>query len=132
VSAKVLIIDDDEVARELLSSTLEEAGHEVYELPTAIGATREIFRKAIDAVVIDVMMPDINGDKLAKVLRANSRGKHLAIVLVSSRPKSELNELARSAGADAVVSKNMIRVELGNVVAQACEARLPRSDSLPA
>jgi DNA-binding response OmpR family regulator len=120
---RVLIIDDDDVARELLASTLEDAGHEVFELPSAIGATREIYRNAIDAVVVDVMMPDINGDKLAKVLRQNSRGARLVIILVSSRPAAELEQLANSAGADAVLTKSKVRMELGTLLASACEHR---------
>lgn len=120
---RVLVIDDDDVARELLSSTLEAAGHEVYELPSAIGATREIYQKSIDAVVLDVMMPDINGDKLAKLLRQNARGKRLAIVLVSSRPASELEALAARASADAVLSKSRVRKELSEVVARSCANR---------
>ncbi len=120
---RILVIDDDEIARELISSVLEETGHDVFELPSAIGATREIFKNAIDAVVLDVMMPDINGDKLARLLRQNSRGKNLAIVLVSSRPVSELRALAASASADAVVEKARIRTQLGEAVARATETR---------
>ncbi len=124
---RVLVIDDDDVARELLASTLEDAGHEVFELPSAIGATREIFHRSIDAVVVDVMMPDINGDKLAKVLRQNSRGKHLAIVLVSSRPAAELEALASSASADAVLPKSRVRAELGSLLMRTCESRTRRA-----
>lgn len=120
---RVLVIDDDDVARELLVGTLEKAGHLVFPLPSAIGATREIFQHAIDAVVIDVMMPDINGDKLARVLRQNSRGKRLAIVLVSSRPLDELRALAVSAQADAMLPKSAIRAQLGETVTRACEQR---------
>jgi CheY-like chemotaxis protein len=120
---RVLVIDDDDIARELLASTLEASGHEVFALATAIGATREIFQNAIDAVVLDVMMPNINGDKLARLLRQNSRGKALAIVLVSSRPMEELRALAVSAQADAVLPKSAIRAELGETVTRACEHR---------
>lgn len=120
---RVLVIDDDDVAREMLASTLEDAGHEVYELPSAIGATREIFQREIDAIVLDVMMPDINGDKLSKVLRQNSRGKHLTIVLVSSRPAAELQALAVSAGADAVLSKGRVRAELNELLTSTCQSR---------
>jgi DNA-binding response OmpR family regulator len=120
---RILVIDDDDIARELLASTLEEQGHDVFELPSAIGASREIYRNGIDAVVLDVMMPDINGDKLARLLRNNTRGKNLAIVLVSSRPVEELQILASLATADAVVAKERIRIDLGRAVNRACEAR---------
>jgi CheY-like chemotaxis protein len=120
---RILVIDDDDIARELISSVLDDGGHDVFELPSAIGATREIFKNAIDVVVLDVMMPDINGDKLARLLRQNSRGKNLAIILVSSRPVSELRALAASASADAVVEKAKIRTQLADAIGRAAEAR---------
>lgn len=118
---RILIIDDDDVARELLSSTLKKGGHEVFELATAIGATRAIFQYDIDAVVVDVMLPDISGDKLARVLRNNPRGSSLGIVLVSSRPIDELRALATVAQADGVLPKSDIRSMLNSTVLQACK-----------
>lgn len=120
---KVLVIDDDEIARELLVSTLEGAGHQVFELPSAIGATRVIYAEGVDAVVVDVMLPDISGDKLARVLRQNAKGPCLAIVLVSSQSTEELQILAASVKADAVVTKRDIRARLVSAVARAHELR---------
>lgn len=116
---KILVIDDDDIARELVASTLRHAGHEVLELPSAIGATKVIYHSEVDAVVLDVMLPDLDGDKLARLLRQNSRGKHLAIVLMSSRPTEELELLAYAASADAVVNKREIRQRLVSVVTHA-------------
>ena len=121
---RILIIDDDDVARELLSGTLKHANHQVFELATAIGATRAIFEHDIDAVVVDVNLPDISGDKLARVLRQNPRGSSLGIVLVSSRPIEELRALAMVAQADAVLSKSDIRTRLEAAVTQACQRRV--------
>lgn len=120
---KILVIDDDDIARELLVSTLEHAGHQVFELPSAIGATRVIYAEQVDAVVVDVMLPDISGDKLARVLRQNAKGKNLAIVLVSSQPTDELQLLAASVSADAVVTKREVRSQLSRTVTRAHEAR---------
>jgi DNA-binding response OmpR family regulator len=121
---RILIIDDDDIARELLCSTLKRNGHEIYELATAIGATRAIFQYNIDAVVVDVNLPDISGDKLARVLRQNPRGQSLAIVLVSSRPIEELRALALVAQADGVVPKSNIRGGLETAITQACQRRM--------
>jgi DNA-binding response OmpR family regulator len=121
---RILIIDDDDIVRELLCSTLKRLGHAVYELATAIGATRVIFENAIDAVVVDVNLPDISGDKLARVLRKNSRGAALGIVLVSSLPLDELRALALVAQADSVLSKSNIRAGLEPAVMQACQRRV--------
>lgn len=120
---RVLVIDDDGVARELMASTLVSAGHVVSELPSAIGATREIYRHCVDVVVIDVVMPDISGDKLARLLRGHSRGKELGIVLVSSRSEAELDALALAAEADGVLTKSQISQKLNTVVSRAWERR---------
>jgi CheY-like chemotaxis protein len=122
-AARILVIDDDDIARELLSQTLVGAGYTVFSLPSAIGATREIFQNAIDVVVVDVMLPDIDGDKLARVLRQNSRGRSLGIILVSSRPVEELRALASAAQADMVLPKSQIRASLADMVAKTLETR---------
>ena len=112
---RVLVIDDDDIARELLCSTLRAAGHETFELPSSIGATRCIHEQKVDAVVLDVMLPTVHGDKLARMFRQSSGGEQLAIVLVSSRPKPELRDLATLAQADDVVTKS--EIQRGLVVA---------------
>src|SRR5262245_5709361 len=92
--SRVLLIDDDDIAREYLASLMRDAGHEVFELPSPIGATRTILSEGIEAVVLDVFMPDMDGDKSAKMLRENSRLSALAIVLVSSSEPEKLREIA--------------------------------------
>lgn len=116
---RVLVIDDDDVAREMLCDALRDAGHHVHDLPSAIGATRAMIDRHIEAVVLDVMMPSINGDKLARLLRQASKGKQLTIILVSSRPVNELNDLAQAAQADAVVSKAAVRKDLAQTLKRA-------------
>jgi DNA-binding response OmpR family regulator len=112
---RILVIDDDDIAREQLCSTLRAAGHETFELQSSIGATRCIHEQRVDAVVLDVMLPTVNGDKLARMFRQSSVGEQLGIVLVSSRPKPELRQLATMAQADDVVSKS--EIQRGLVVA---------------
>jgi DNA-binding response OmpR family regulator len=120
---KILVIDDDDIARELLCSTLNAAGHETFELQSSIGATRCIYEQRVDAVVIDVMMPTINGDKLARVFRNNAHGEQLGIVLVSSRSRAELESLTALAQADEIVSKADVRRGLVAAVERAVERR---------
>jgi DNA-binding response OmpR family regulator len=120
---RILVVDDDDMARELLTSTLEQAGHTVFELSSALGAPRVVFERAIDAVVLDVMLPDFSGDKLTRVLRQNAQGRSLAIVLTSSRPVAELHALAIAVDADGAVPKSEIRTRLDLAVAHAVRCR---------
>lgn len=120
---KVLVIDDDEISREALCEELRASGIQTVDLPSPIGATRLLRTERIDAVVIDIMMPAIRGDRLAKLLRGNPKFSTLGVVLVSGDTSVRLRELADSVGADAVVSKKGIRGHLGRAVVSAARAR---------
>jgi CheY-like chemotaxis protein len=109
---RALVIDDDEIARELVVSILRDGGYETFELSSPIGATQMLSREKIELLVLDIMMPGLSGDKLAKMLRANPRLGRIGIVLVSSCNLAELQEIAASVRADAVVLKPEIRLKL--------------------
>jgi CheY-like chemotaxis protein len=126
---KALVIDDDDIVRELMISLLREHGHMTFELPSPIGATRMLLREQIDVVILDVMMPGLSGDKLAKMLRSNPRLKRTAIVLVSSCNIGQLKELAERVDADAIVPKNETRKRLVDEVNRAVWARALKNET---
>lgn len=127
---RVLVIDDDEVVREVMCELLHAKGCEVFDSGSPIGVTRLISQHVIDVVVLDIMMPDISGDKLAKLLRSNPKLMKLKIVLVSSAQCDRLDQIATEVEADAVVSKTNIRAELASVVMSTHHRRMP-SKSIP-
>lgn len=120
---RVLVIDDDEIARELLGSELKQAGFEVLSLPSPIGASRMIQEHDVRAVVLDVVMPAMSGDRLVTLLRNNPRFSNLALVLVSGQGMPELHRLAALVGADGVVNKKDIRKALVDSVLSALRTR---------
>ena len=95
---------------------LRDAGCTVFDAGSPIGVTRAIVENQIDVIVLDVMMPDISGDKLAKLLRNNPRLHQLSIVLVSGADVTRLSQIAADVKADSVVHKSDIHRELSNVV----------------
>src|SRR5215471_16916261 len=113
---KVLVVDDDATARERLSSELTQAGFEALSLPSPIGVTRFVQEQNIDVVIIDVLMPSLRGDRLAKLLRGNPKFAKLVVVLVSGESDLELQQLSSAVGADAVISKGGIRGNLAGTV----------------
>lgn len=125
--SRVLLIDDDDVAREFLASLLKDAGLEVIELPSPIGATRTILSEHIEVLVMDVFMPQMDGDKSAKMLRENPRLESLAIVLISSCDPRQLEEIATRVKADAIVPKEHAREDLVAAVNRLLRRPRPRS-----
>jgi CheY-like chemotaxis protein len=112
----VLVIDDHDVAREIMTRLLTSAGHRVHAQSTPIGATRTIVRENISVVVVDVEMPALRGDKLVALFRSNPRFAKLGLILVSSAPEIELVQLGRDVGADAVVPKIHLEANLVRTV----------------
>jgi two-component system chemotaxis sensor kinase CheA len=115
----VLVIDDDEVQREFVTSVLSAAGFDASGCAPAVGITNHVIKENIRVAVIDVMMPTIRGDRLAKLLRSRPALSGIGIVLISSLPDEEFAELTADSGADAYVSKANIRTELATAVARA-------------
>jgi CheY-like chemotaxis protein len=102
---RVLVIDDQDVARDYMTRLLEDAGYNVASQSSPLGVTRQVIREGITVVIIDVEMPALRGDKLVRLFRQNRRLANLGLVLVSSKDQEELAALGRAAGADAVVTK---------------------------
>ena len=119
----VLIIDDSEIAREVMKSTLLRHGHRVTALPSPIGVTRTVLRESIDVVVVDVNLPTINGDRLAVLFRKQARLDRVGLVLVSSLEPDVLERLGEESAADATVPKSEVSEKLAHAVQHAYDAR---------
>lgn len=122
----VLVIDDSDIARAEMMRVLEQSGFKVMGLASPIGATRTILENNVRAVVIDIMMPGMRGDRLAALFRGNPRLRDLGVVLVSGASAAELLSLSVESGANAVVSKSNLH-ELPPAVRKS----LRRRDSVP-
>lgn len=120
---RVLVIDDSPAARAKMVDVLEPAGFAVFELASAIGATRILMRNDIAAVVADVSMPGLSGDKLVGVLRQNPRLRDLAIVIVSGTHEEHLKDIQLSREVDATLSKREIDAKLASTVQRALLGR---------
>jgi CheY-like chemotaxis protein len=109
---KILVIDDSETARLTMKRMLEAGGYRVLTLPSAIGASRLIQRETVNAVVVDVTMPGLPGDKLVEMLRKNARTRELVILVVSGCEPDELEAIRARCGADEAVLKREIGAAL--------------------
>lgn len=119
----ILVIDDDNIARSLVRELLAPSWR-VIELGSPIGATRTASAEQVDVVLLDVLMPNLRGDMVAKLFRNNARLRHVGVILISGCAVQELEGMGADCGADAVLSKGNLRHELIPTVARVCsEAR---------
>ncbi len=113
---KILLLDDSAITLEMEQAVLEERGYEV-----AVASNLIEFQAALDAfqpevILTDLMMPDISGKDIVRVLKQDFHTERIPIVLFSSKTDEELVEIAEQAGADGYLSKSHGIEKLGDMV----------------
>src|SRR5437660_551557 len=109
--ARLLIVDDEELNRELLQGMVECLGHE----SELAGDGREAlarFSPAIDLVLLDVMMPGMDGLEVARRIRTDPEYGDLPIVMVTALADKADRLRAVEAGANDFITKPVDRTEL--------------------
>lgn len=100
---QILIVDDDAEIRSLLADYLQRNGFRVFSLPDGRGLWREIEERAIDLVVLDLMMPGTDGLSLCRTLR--ERKSRLPVLMLSARGEDVDRIMGLETGADDYLPK---------------------------
>jgi PleD family two-component response regulator len=103
---RVLVIDDDAIVLEVMRERLEAAGYEVMVREHALGTVQVVREEHPDIVVLDIMMPALNGERIATLLKGSVRTKDVGIILHSSKSEAELAPLITETGALGAISKS--------------------------
>jgi len=109
---RILLVDDEPDVTELLKYKLEQEGYqcEVMNDPLSfVGRTRE-FRP--DLIVLDIMMPELNGLQLCRIVRADPSMKDTPIIFLTARGEAEDRVKGLETGGDDYVSKPFNSKEL--------------------
>jgi len=102
----ILIVDDSSLVLAMARDALEEAGFTVLTALNGIEANKYIFAKnRPDLIILDVMLPLLDGNKKAKLLREKDFSRNIPIVLLSSKTDEEMRHLTIDAGADGYIRK---------------------------
>lgn len=110
--ATVLVVDDDESNLKLLQAILAAEGHIVRSAASGEEALVSVADQAPDLILLDVMMPDIDGFEVTRQLKADSRTRSIPIVLITALEDRESRLKGLDAGAAEFLSKPVERAEL--------------------
>ena len=86
---RVLLAEDDRALRRFLEVVLERAGYEVIPASDGLEAMKVALSTAIDIVVTDAMMPNLNGHELCRFLRNSQTLSHVPVILLSALEQKE-------------------------------------------
>ena len=109
---KILVIDDLPENVFILQDRLVQEGYEVITAYDGNGGIEKAYSELPDLILLDVMMPDISGFEVCKILVNDERTKHIPIILVTARAGAEDTKEGLEAGAFDYIKKPFNRVEL--------------------
>jgi CheY-like chemotaxis protein len=110
--ARILVIDDDASLLQMMSLMLKRAGHDPI-LATNGQEGINIARGDQPALaIVDVMMPELNGYEVCRILREDSATAHIPLLVLTALSQPEQREMASEAGADDFVTKPVTRDDL--------------------
>ena len=107
MAKKILIIEDDPIALELIEYTLQQEGYETLTALNGVEGLAKARDEKPDLVVLDVMLPGLDGFEVCHRLRAESETARLPILMLSAKAREVDIDTGCRMGADIYLAKPM-------------------------
>ncbi|WLV24662.1 response regulator [Aciduricibacillus chroicocephali] len=107
----ILIADDEEILRMLITDTIEDFGYVVDEAEDGVAALQKLETGNYDLVILDYMMPQMTGIEVLEKLSAERKEK-LEVLMLTAKTQEKDKEKMRAAGAGHMMSKPFSPIEL--------------------
>lgn len=105
MGARILIVDDDAANRDIIRTRLEAAGYEVAEAANGEEGVKSAAAWPPDLVIMDVMMPKVDGRLACRILKSDPRTNSIPVVMLTARSQ-QMDELRGwESGADEYLTK---------------------------
>ncbi len=121
----ILVAEDDPCIRRVAELSLKRAGFQVCCVKDGLEAVEAFEQGRYDLLLIDGMMPRMDGIEATRRLRADPRFAQLPIILLSARSHQDDEEAARQAGATGYIVKPFDALTLADKIREICAAITP-------
>jgi two-component system alkaline phosphatase synthesis response regulator PhoP len=101
----ILVVDDEQDIRDLLAYNLKQEGFSVLLSPNGRDALGQIAQSKPDLVILDIMMPELDGFETCREIRSNPDTRHLPVIFLTARSAEIDQILSLELGADDYVQK---------------------------
>lgn len=115
---RIYVVDDEPDMVELLATVLRGEGHDVETYTDGRAALARVLEEPPELLLLDLMMPDLDGFELLKLLRLDSRGRDVVVLVVSARTGHRAQIETLQLGANAYIYKPFSPRELAGQVRQ--------------
>ncbi len=120
---RVLLVEDHPGTIEVMRQELEILGYEVKVAENGLQAVRMSASEAPDVIVMDILMPQMDGLEAAAQIRANPRTGEIPIVAATALARPGDKEKCLGGGCDGYIAKPFTHKQLGAAIEKAFEAR---------
>lgn len=131
----ILVVEDDADVRDLVVLSLQQAGFTVLAQSNGEAALAVALAEQPDLVILDWMMPGMSGVQVCQALRADPRGQHIPVLVLTSRAQEVDIDLGFDAGANDYMVKPFRARELvsrvDSLVAATRRGKVPHGSLLP-
>lgn len=115
---KILVVEDDPATSRLVDYTLRHEGYEVITAFNGLDGLRKALTESPDLVVLDVMLPGLDGFEICNRLRANKSTAKLAIMMLSAKAQDIDKTTGLKVGADEYLAKPAAPADIVSHVAK--------------
>lgn len=116
MAKQILVIDDDPVLVKMVQTRLMANGYDVLAANDAALGLETALKKLPDLIILDVMMPIINGYNMCTILKTNEKSKKIPIIMLTARAEEKDKAIGREVGVDAYMTKPFKMEELINQI----------------
>ncbi len=102
---KILIVDDEADIIEILQFVMEANGYECITAMDGEEGLKLARETSPDLIILDVMMPKINGYKISRLLKYDAKYKNIPILMITARSQEEDKIIGEETGADEYITK---------------------------
>ena len=101
----ILVVDDDPLVVKILKDPLERAGYNVNVACHGLEALKKVKEKQPDLIILDILMPLMDGFKVARLLKFDKRFKDIPIIVLTSRATEGERKIGKQVGANEFLYK---------------------------
>jgi DNA-binding response OmpR family regulator len=105
VKRKILIVEDEESLLKLESILLTSKGYEVQGVTNGQAALDAIAEELPDLVLLDIMLPEIDGFEVCRRIKSNAETRHLPVIMLTAKKSREDMARGEKVGADWYITK---------------------------
>jgi putative two-component system response regulator len=121
--SKILVVDDNEMNRDLLARRLSRQGHEVITANDGVAALEILNSRRVDLVLLDIMMPNLDGYQVLERMKADEFLSVLPVVMITAVDELDSAVKCIEMGADDYLTKPFNAVLLGARISACLEKR---------